>query len=189
MPSGLRSPGQGDWHVYILQLAEERLFVGASMNVRESFAEHMSGKGGRITARWPPVGFGPIAVSAPISVTGEFEALRREIAELKRLVTAQLVVMLGVNRVRGGAEREMVTDDEGSIILDQDLIHPRDYERTNADLDLVASKLATPLVLDFIQVRKHVDVMLRDGRQSMERGREWPNAATQVTGHDNIRSL
>ncbi len=163
--SSSRAPEESiAFHVYVLQLQDDRFFVGSSSNVRERFAEHLSGKGGRVTTRWPPVGYGPIALSPPLTQpdTSDKDAFQTDVLTLERLITAQLILLLGVNRVRGGSVKDVLTDD-GSIVTDYDLVHPRDYDRESAaDLDLVSSKLSTSLCLDFIATRKHVDAMLRD---------------------------
>lgn len=163
--SSSRAPGPGFFHVYVLELTGERYYVGAASDVREAFAEHLAGSGARVTTRWKPVGFGPLCISPPIARAAGGndykDALRTDVEELERLVTAQLVILLGVNKVRGGGVKDVHTGD-GSIVIDYDLVHARDYTRTNADLDLVASKVSSPLGLDFIATRKHIDNMLRD---------------------------
>ena len=136
------------------------------MNIREKFAEHLSGKGGRVTTRWPPIGYGPICISPPLvkEESVDVEQFQQDLRILERLITAQLIIILGINRVRGGSAKDVMTDD-GSVITDYDLVHARNYDRENAaDLDLIASKVSTCLCTDFIKTRKFVDSMLLENR-------------------------
>ena len=43
------------WHVYMLRLQNDSIYVGSTDNLERRWAEHQSGNGGKTTSDSPPV--------------------------------------------------------------------------------------------------------------------------------------
>jgi predicted GIY-YIG superfamily endonuclease len=87
----LRGIPMGREGIYILELAQGRVYVGHSCDVRRRIQQHMSGQGAAFTKAFPPTG---IILPRLGCVTGSAEAAERD-------ETLRYMFLRGINFVRG----------------------------------------------------------------------------------------
>jgi predicted GIY-YIG superfamily endonuclease len=99
----LRGVPMGKEGVYVLELAQGRVYVGHSCDVRRRIQQHMSGQGSAFTKCYPPTG---IMLPRLGCVTGSAEAAERD-------ETLRYMFLRGIGHVRGWRYvRVTMPDDE-----------------------------------------------------------------------------
>lgn len=160
-----RAQERRGWKLYILPCQDDHWYVGiTSKLVKERFAEHedkdLKKLGAAATRKWKPIENDVyvqpkwIAEHKDISLPTKqeqdlnYDNRKKDAEELERIVTAQLMLLCGVNRVRGGAFH--------------DLIHDHHYTSSDQDMEMISKNLSQCLCVDLSDVRCHINNMLEE---------------------------
>jgi predicted GIY-YIG superfamily endonuclease len=102
-PQRIRGIPMGKEGIYILELAQGRVYVGHSSDMRRRLQQHMSGQGAAFTKAFPPTG---VLLPRLGKVTGSAEAAERD-------ETLRYMFLRGIPLVRGWKyTRVYMADDE-----------------------------------------------------------------------------